>query len=154
MTTSLTNDAGTGQVQADGFIGAGTGPALFPNGATITGGTTTGGTISGGTFTGVSINKPQILAAVGATQGGAGVITSSMVIVTVTASTEGVKLPTATTGKTIQVMVPGTIGVKVYPFAGDRISTAATNAAVALVADKANIYVAKDTVTWAVMKGA
>lgn len=94
------------------------------------------------------------IAAAGASQGNATAITSRVTIVTVTASTQGVKLPTATTGLQVMVMVPGTKGVKVYPFSGDKISTAATNVAVALVADKANIYRAIDAVTWAVMKGA
>lgn len=97
---------------------------------------------------------PQILAAAGSTQLGAGVITRSFVIVTVTASTQGVLLPTAATGKQVRVHCPGTVGVKVYPFTGDKISTASTNAAVVLAADKANLYLAKDTVTWVVQKGA
>lgn len=119
-------------------------------------GATTPSTASVTDFTqnGVQTNTPQILAAAGATQGNAGVITKSTVIVTVTASTEGVKLPTAATGKRVQVFCPGTVGVKVYPNTGDKISTASTNAAVALVADKANLYIAKDATTWAVMKGA
>lgn len=94
------------------------------------------------------------LAAAGASQGNAAQITTRSVIVTVTASTQGVKLPAAATGLQVQVFVPGTKGVKVYPFTADKISTAATNVAVALVADKANIYRAIDTVTWAVLRGA
>lgn len=102
----------------------------------------------------LSVGSFGILAAAGATQGNAAQITAMVTIVTVTASTEGVKLPAAATGLMRRVFCPGTIGVKVYPFTGDKISTAATNAAVALVADKANIYIAKDSVTWAVQKGA
>ncbi len=97
---------------------------------------------------------PTVLAAAGATQGNAAAITKAFIIVTVSASTEGVKLPTASTGLTVKVACPGTKGVKVYPFAGDKISTAATNTAVALVADKTNIYWAKDATTWTVLKGA
>jgi hypothetical protein len=103
---------------------------------------------------GTTTQTPQILAAAGTSQGTATAITKAIVIVTVTASTQGVKLPTAATGKMVRVMVPGTVGVKVYPATGDKISTGATNAAVALAADKANLYVAKDAITWAVMKGA
>jgi hypothetical protein len=106
------------------------------------------------TQNGLVVTTPQILAAAGATQGNAGVITKSTVIVTVTASTQGVKLPTAATGKRFQVFCPGTVGVKVYPNTNDKLSTAATNAAVLLVADKANTYVAKDATTWVVQKGA
>ncbi len=75
-------------------------------------------------------------------------------VVTVTASTQGVKLPTAATGRIVRVAVGGTVGVKVYPFAGDKISTASTNVAVLLAADKTNVYLAKDAVTWLVQKGA
>lgn len=107
-------------------------------------------TTQGGTLT----QSPTILAAAGATQGNAAAITTGFVIVTVTASTQGVKLPTAVTGLTVKVACPGTKGVKVYPFAGDKISTAATNVAVALVADKTNVYWAKDALTWTVLKGA
>ncbi len=106
------------------------------------------------TQNGIMTTTPQILAAVGATQGGAGAITKSTVICTVTASTEGVKLPTAATGKNVRVFCPGTIGVKVYPNTNDLIAGAATNAAVLLAGGKANLYVAKDAVTWVVMKGA
>lgn len=101
-----------------------------------------------------SVGSFGILAAAGATQGNATAITKMLTIVTVTASTEGVKLPLAATGLMRRIFCPGTVGVKVYPNTGDKISTAATNAAVALVADKSNLYIAKDATTWAVMKGA
>lgn len=123
-------------------------------GSTLTTATITAPAISAPTLSGQIVVVPQILAAAGATQGTAGVITGSYVIVTVTASTQGVKLPTAATGKYVQVFCPGTKGVLVYPFAGDKISTASTNASVLLVLDKANIYVAKDAITWVVQKGA
>lgn len=132
--------------------------------AAIVGGSINGTAIgatspSTGSFTSLTTNgaefvSPQILAAAGASQGNAALITKATVIVTVTASTEGVKLPVAATGAQVQIMVPGTKGVKVYPNTNNKISTAATNVAVALVADKANIYVAKDAVTWSVLKGA
>lgn len=97
---------------------------------------------------------PQVLAAAGATQGGAGVIASSNVIVTVTASTQGVKLPTAATGLSIRVFCPGTIGVKVYPAANGKLDAIATNTAVVLVAGKANVYFARDATRWLTEKGA
>jgi hypothetical protein len=103
---------------------------------------------------GIVVRIPQILAAAGATQGNAGAITKSTVIVTVTASTQGVKLPTAATGKEVRVHCPGTVGVKVYPNTSDKIDAGATNAAQALVAGKANIYQARDAVTWVTLKGA
>jgi hypothetical protein len=97
---------------------------------------------------------PQVLAAAGATQGTAGVITSPTVVVTVTASTEGVKLPVAATGMSIKVFCPGTIGVKVYPGLNGKLDTSSTNVAVVLVAGKANIYFARDTTRWITDKGA
>lgn len=112
------------------------------------------GTFAGITNTGSTLTAIQVLAAAGASQGNAGVITGSKVIVTVTASTEGVKLPVAATGLEIRVHVPGTIGVKVYPATGARINAVATNTADALVAGKANIYMARDTTRWVTLKGA
>lgn len=114
------------------------------------------GTLTAAAITGVNTETfiPQVLAAAGATQGAAGAITKSRVIVTVTASTQGVKLPTAATGLEVRVMVPGTVGVKVYPAANAKIDTAATNTAQALVAGKANVFLARDTTRWVTMKGA
>lgn len=112
------------------------------------------GTFAGITNTGSTFTAIQVLAAAGATQGNAGAITGSKVVVTVTASTEGVKLPTAATGLEVRVHVPGTVGVKVYPGTGARIDAVATNTASALVAGKANIYMARDTTRWVTLKGA
>lgn len=146
MSTSFSNSAGTGIVVADGFTGAvnGTLGATTPATASVT----------DLTVNGIRTEVPQILAAAGASQGTAAAITKSRVIVTVTASTQGVKLPTAATGKVVSVNVGGTVGVLVYPGTSDKISTASTNAAVLLAADKGNIYIAKDAVTWLVTKGA
>ncbi len=106
------------------------------------------------TRTGYTISVPQTLAAAGATQGDAAAITSSVVMVTVTASTEGVKLPTAATGLQVTVCAASAKGCKVWPFAGDRIQGAATNAAIALVLNKSSIFIAADAVNWRVVKGA
>lgn len=129
------------------------------SGASLDNTTINATTAAPGSFTNASQNGsdthiPQILVAAGATQGTAGVITKSRVIVTVTASTQGVKLPTAVTGLEVAVRVPGTVGVKVYPFAGDKIDAASTNSAQALVAGKGNIFLARDAVTWVTIKGA
>lgn len=97
---------------------------------------------------------PTSVVAAGATQGGAALLASAFNIVTVAASTQGVILPTAATGKVVRVSVGGTVGVKVYPSTADKISTAATNVAVLLAADKTNLYIARDAVTWLVQKGA
>ncbi len=75
-------------------------------------------------------------------------------MVTVTASTEGVKLPAAVTGQRVEIFAAATVGVKVYPATGDKLLGQATNAAVLLAAGKANIYQAADATTWRVLKGA
>lgn len=95
----------------------------------------------------------QTLAAAGASQGNAAVISKARVFVTVTASTQGVKLPTAVAGAQVQINAPATVGVKVYPFLADKFSGVATNTAVVLASGKANIYSAIDALTWRVMKG-
>lgn len=81
-------------------------------------------------------SPPQILAAAGATQGNAGKIISNRVIITVTASTEGVIAQAVATGAATDIDVPGTIGAKVYPPLNGKIDAASTNIAVALVAGK------------------
>ncbi len=113
------------------------------------------GNISGG-ITGAFSGSSAIVAAAGATQGTAALIGAVlMAIVTVTASTEGVRLPTAATNRMVFVTVPGTKGVKIYPFSGDQIDAAGTNASVALVAGKGNLYYAKNTSQWyTAIKGA
>ncbi len=103
---------------------------------------------------GVAVELPQTLAAAGTSQGTAAAITKSVVMVTVTASSQGVKLPTAATGKRVIVCAASAKGVKVYPFLADRIQGAATNAAVALVLNKSSIFIAADAVNWRVVKGA
>ena len=96
----------------------------------------------------------EILAAAGASQGNAAQISKRRVFVTVTASTQGVKLPTAVAGAEVIVCAASAVGVKVYPFLGDRIQGAATNAAVALVLNKSSIFEAVDSINWRVVKGA
>lgn len=149
--TNYGNDQGTGTVGADGFLG--------PLDGVVGGNTPAAGaftSLSATTITnsGLASKTPQIVAAAGASQGTATAISKSLVFVTVTASTEGVKLPTAATGVQVQVICPGTVGVKVYPFTGDKIDAGSTNIAQALVAGKANIYSAKDATSWYTLKGA
>jgi hypothetical protein len=98
-----------------------------------------------------------VVAAAGATQGGATALPllAQNVMVTVTASTEGVILPAPTTGKVRRIFVPGTVGVKVYPPAHCFLDTGASNVAIVLAAGKGNIYIATDTTHWKTMvKGA
>lgn len=98
----------------------------------------------------------QVVAAAGATQGNATLISAvrgAIVKLTVTASTEGVKLPVASTGMQIYLLADPLVGAKVYPNTAGFIGSAASNAAVALVKNKANLYVAIDKLHWRVQVG-
>lgn len=107
---------------------------------------------------GPDYNGFQTVAAAGATQGAAGAISASggsVVIVTVTASTEGVKLPTAVTNLCYNIVVPGSVGTKIYPGTNAKIDATATNGSIALVAGKGSLFLATSTTQWRViLKGA
>lgn len=77
---------------------------------------------------------------------------TSTVIVTVTASTQGVKLPVASAGKRLQVFASPTVGVLVYPRTGSTIGAGATNAGVAVTLNTAQMYQAVDAQTWRVAR--
>lgn len=127
-------------------------PAI--QGGTIDAATIGATTPASGTFL-VNKGVPQIVTAIGATQGAAVAVTGSLAIITVcTASARGVKLPTAATGLMVRIVSLCTQGTKIYPFSNDRITSSATNAAVVLAGFKANLYIAKDTGTWGVLQGA
>lgn len=124
---------------------------VFPDGL---GGTPIGQTTpAAGKFTTLEATSAalQTLAAAGATQGNAAQITGSVVIVTVTASTQGVKLPAAASGLFVRLHAQPDKGVKVYPATGDKIGSAATNAAVLVAANKGQLYQAVDATTWRVV---
>lgn len=112
------------------------------------------GVLEGLSLAGVRL--PILVAAFGATQGTATVIPANAVdiIVTVTASTEGVKLPVAVTGRSLTIFADPAIGVKVYPNTNAKIEAAATNVAVTLVKAKATRYYAKSTTQWLALTGA
>lgn len=101
---------------------------------------------------------PQNITATGTTQLGAALITSALAVITIaaTASTHGVRLPSAATGIVVQVGNHGAFGAKVWPFAGDKIGAAATNAAdsTVLAINKMNTYQAIDATNWVVNRGA
>lgn len=96
----------------------------------------------------------EILAAAGSTQLGASLISKAITMVSVTASTEGVRLPAAATGLKYLVMAPTAKGVKVYPATGDNIGATGTNSAVALVLNKSSLFIAENTSHWRVLTGA
>jgi hypothetical protein len=105
--------------------------------------------LSGGSF--------GTLAAAGASQGTATAFpaTQQNILVTVTASTEGVMLPAPATGKVRRVFVPGTVGVKIYPPLHNFIDTGASNASITLAAGKSIFFIGSDLTHWKTfMKGA
>ena len=113
--------------------------------------TTTGGQ----TTSGVSSTTPQVVAATGITVGAAAAITSSLVFVTTTTlSTRGVKLPAATAGMYVTVVVPQTLSVVVYPNTTAHIGTGAANAGLKVTGLKSTIFYAKDATHWWTTVGA
>lgn len=109
------------------------------------------------TQNGILTRGVQTAAAAGSnSQANATPITKSLVIVaTVSATTRAVRLPTAATGKTVQIQNGAATAVKVYPATGDKIAAAATNAVgTAIATRKGNIYSARDATTWEVLTGA
>ena len=98
------------------------------------------------------------LTAAGTTQLGATAITTfkNLITVAATASTHGVRLPTAATGLAITVANAGAFGVKVYPPTNGTIQAVATNGAdgTVLAVGKMNTYIATNTTHWIVQRGA
>ena len=97
------------------------------------------------------------LAAAGATQGTATAIPATAVVVnvTVTASTEGVKLPTVATGRQITLLTPTTKGYKVYAAAAGQVINAASTAttAYAMTTNHVATFFGVDTAHWRVQRG-
>jgi hypothetical protein len=99
---------------------------------------------------------PQLIQATGSnSQAAAAPISApSAVVVTVSASTRGIRLPAASAGLTELVNNAGAHTVRVFPASGDRIGAAATNDSIGLEAGKGGIFFAQDTTTWRVILGA
>lgn len=99
----------------------------------------------------------QALAAVGASQASASAITQGRVVVSCTASSQGVRLPTlasAGIGAVVEGQIPGTRGVKIYPDANSLIDAAATNAALAVAAGKGVNFRRRTATQWITFKSA
>lgn len=115
-------------------------------------------TLTNTTLSGTLKLTPQNIVSAGATQAGATAITSlKAVVTTATASSKGVRLPTASTGLEVEIGNAGpTFGTKVYPATNGKIGAAATNVAdtTVLAANKVNRYVAVNTTFWVVQRGA
>lgn len=108
-------------------------------------------TAAGGT-SGANLQAITTVAAAGATLGTATAIpaTAREVVVTVTASTEGVKLPAAVTNTLIRVWASAAVGVKVYAAAAGQKIGAATTAttAVAVAKNTASSFLAISATNW------
>lgn len=98
--------------------------------------------ISGGAF--------GVVAAAGASQGTATALPTNAqrVLITVTASTEGVLLPTPSTGKVRRLFVPGTVGARIYPPLHCFIDAGASNASITLAAGKGIEFTGSDATHW------
>ncbi len=109
---------------------------------------------AGATITGQTKGSLVTVAATGATAGTARSVgtTSSLIVVTNTASTEGVKLPTAATGLQITVMAPTALATLVYAAAaGQSIGTGTTNTtAFKVTANTSTTFVAISKTKWRV----
>ena len=142
--TCVSAAAGAAVWNQDGIQG---GSDSFTN-LTVTGSETLAGTLS---------ISHTTLAAAGATQGNATLITSRKVNVTASVSTEGVKLPVWATGLEVDVINVGTARkFKVWPNVNAKVSTGASNAADAtlLPAMKDVVYKAVLTNTWMAFRSA
>jgi hypothetical protein len=102
------------------------------------------------------ILTPQLLQATGSNSqsNAAPISTPSVVVVKVSASTRGIRLPVAATGLTELITNAGAHSLHVFPASGNRIGTAATNASTTVAAGKGGIFFAQDATTWRVILGA
>jgi hypothetical protein len=114
------------------------------------------GTIDQLTVSHAFILTPQLMQATGSNSQAAAapITTPSAVVVTVSASSRGVRLPAASAGLTELVNNAGANPVRVFPASGDRMGAAATNASIALAPGKGGIFFAQDATTWRVILGA
>jgi hypothetical protein len=98
---------------------------------------------------------PQLMQATGSNSQAAAapITTPSAVVVTVSATTRGVRLPAASAGLTELVFNAGDDHVQVFPASGDRIGVAATNASVTVPHGNGAIFFAQDATTWRVIQG-
>lgn len=131
------------------------GGVLIGSSLAVTGPTSLNGAVavSGGSTLTVA---PTTLAALGATQGNAALVTSRKVVISASVSTEGVKLPVWATGLEVDLINGGAIPPKVWPNTNAKIAANASNAADAtkLAAFKNTIYKAVGTNLWIPFRGA
>jgi hypothetical protein len=105
---------------------------------------------AGITNTGDSTSTPVSVAAAGATQGNATAVPAGAldIVATATASTEGIRLRAAVTGRMKRVWASPTVGLKVYPATGQILGAAATNAAKLVAKNTMVQFYAVDATHW------
>lgn len=141
---------------ADSLIVEGTITSTATTQGSFTAFTATGlATLSGGQkFNGQLKVTPVTVKATGANVAAARTVgvTSSFIVTTATASTEGVKLPTPSTGLQVQVQAPTNVAVLVYASAaGQSIGTGTTNTtAFKVTANTGTLFTAISTTKWLV----
>lgn len=96
------------------------------------------------------------VAAAGATQGNAAQLPEGeVVLATATTSAQGLKLPRiAGQRERITVVAMSNRGVKVYPWTGQRLTGAATNAAVTVPLNRAYTFYSDGGTLWRLERGA
>jgi hypothetical protein len=155
--TNFGNDAGTGTVGADGFLGPLTGNVTGNVTGSVTGSVTSTNVTASGSLNaaGNLILKGATVAAAGATHGNATAIpnTAVWINVTTTASTEGVKFVALVTGRSQILKAPTTKGFKVYA-TGAKIDGTATNTALLIASNKAVLFWCSSTTQLFTLKSA
>lgn len=148
--TDFSNNSGTGQVRADGFSGpqpAGN-PAQLPSAAKFPGGLAL---LAGA----IGLGSPQVVAAAGATQGAATLVTGMVAIATVSLTSEGVRMIAAATGLLRFLFNTSAVTLRAYPFLHGFIDAGASNADIVIPAHKGVLFIAKgDGKTWVTIRGA
>ncbi len=115
---------------------------------TLDSGLTVGGRLNLGT--------PASVAAAGSnSQANATALAASLnVVATVSATTRGVRLPSASAGDIVIIHNAAATAVKTYPATGGQIGAASTNAALQVAAGKSTLFMAQSATRWRVLAGA
>jgi hypothetical protein len=113
------------------------------------------GTIGSLTVSHAFILTPQLMTATGSNSQSAAapINTPSAVVVTASASSRGVRLPSAAAGLTEMVHNATLSHVRVFPASGDRIGVNVTNDSIGLAPNRGGIFFAQDATTWRVILG-
>lgn len=105
-----------------------------------------------GDVTGTLIGNQTIpvatVAAAGANQGNAALLSLGFNYVTGADDAKGVKLPTAAAGSVVIIKVGPGADLLVYPNTGDKINDGSANAAITVVDDVCFMLIAKDATDW------